>query len=744
MTVELLSALRNRLVYLPYSTQEKTELALSILNGMKVHVNRESKIKNYSHEYPDIDPIPRAQQLYEEAHLLSDHEFHSKALDFTTYNRPGTFCNTVITTALTFEFIESDDLIQNPRVVVSGLSNYKKVLDLSQVDGISIGDELLAANGLSFKQFYETNKWKTGGANEYGGMRRALSYLSERKLGRTPVPETDGVDYTLKKPNGMIYNVLLPWCARYDPKDFETCNQIFQELGLPLLHYISEPDETTSVPEEAAAGFKLSNTLVNQIKWGIYKPETVNMGVIAIEDFTFRGDLGRNLIIKLLQTELKETNCLLIDLRNNGGGNGYISGILVKLLRGGHVKVHQCRIVANEISQTFLASEYPNADWRSGDLCSPIDMMGQPDEGQEYFKPAGVFTTAACYSACESICSTLQNNEAAIVFGEDGQTGGGAARKLDDRYLSKSKYFTSMPFSAKYPSVSGRFFIGMHQTVRNGKYSGQTWEDDGIKSDYIFRPRKDDIIRGDKYARYDDIAKVLNQVAVEKNLLDVAFSTVPAGLLTTEVGKDIYYEIELSGISKLLIKRGNKEIHSYEINPVQVRKKLKVTIKEHHIKVGYYNYNFIGFNSKGEKVIDSAREVRFIPKTSGLVSIDSFFVENQNISVDSPLAQWKGTGSSWTVGPGFFNHTETSLVLIANPVETVSLKLKYTLNCEALFKISVIDQQGTKDLKFLDEAIDTKDEFQFNPIGKWELRIGLICWENNESGFIQIHNICIE
>lgn len=81
MTIELLSALRNRLVYLPYSSQEKTDLALSILNGMKVYVNRESKINHYSAEYPDIDPIPRAQLLFEEAHLLSDNEFHSKALD---------------------------------------------------------------------------------------------------------------------------------------------------------------------------------------------------------------------------------------------------------------------------------------------------------------------------------------------------------------------------------------------------------------------------------------------------------------------------------------------------------------------------------------------------------------------------------------------------------------------------------------------------------------------------------------
>ncbi|KAH9263387.1 hypothetical protein BASA83_013219 [Batrachochytrium salamandrivorans] len=96
------------------------------------------------------------------------------------------------TTGVTFTFIEGDpDITKKPTVVVTSTAKSSELLALFGEDysKIKAGDELLAINGLSFVKWFEKNQFTSGGgANEFGGQRTALEYLTTiyGKINRLP------------------------------------------------------------------------------------------------------------------------------------------------------------------------------------------------------------------------------------------------------------------------------------------------------------------------------------------------------------------------------------------------------------------------------------------------------------------------------------------------------------------------------------------------------------------------------
>ncbi|KAH6588448.1 hypothetical protein BASA50_010729 [Batrachochytrium salamandrivorans] len=92
------------------------------------------------------------------------------------------YCCFYATTGVTFTFIEGDaDIAKNPTVVVTSTAKHPDIRPLFGKDysKIKAGDELLAINGLSFVKWFEKNKFTSGGgANDFGGQRAALDYLT--------------------------------------------------------------------------------------------------------------------------------------------------------------------------------------------------------------------------------------------------------------------------------------------------------------------------------------------------------------------------------------------------------------------------------------------------------------------------------------------------------------------------------------------------------------------------------------
>ena len=112
-----------------------------------------------------------------------------------------------------FEAIDSDDLIKNPIVVVTGFSSVNKVLEFSPgiKDIVQIGDQLISYNGKSFKQMYREFKSISNGANDYGGMRSVLNLMAFRSAMLTPLQEETEVVYIFKRNSSSPeFKVIVP------------------------------------------------------------------------------------------------------------------------------------------------------------------------------------------------------------------------------------------------------------------------------------------------------------------------------------------------------------------------------------------------------------------------------------------------------------------------------------------------------------------------------------------------------
>jgi hypothetical protein len=112
---------------------------------------------------------------------------------------------------LQFELVGGD--LQNPQVVVESITKNKKIRPLVNVDGVEIGDELIAVDGKTFAQLVKGWTPFAGGANDFGAQRAVLSLLSWRSGSMYRLPDATLVTYRLKKQSGQVYEVSSPVVA---------------------------------------------------------------------------------------------------------------------------------------------------------------------------------------------------------------------------------------------------------------------------------------------------------------------------------------------------------------------------------------------------------------------------------------------------------------------------------------------------------------------------------------------------
>jgi hypothetical protein len=310
-----------------------------------VYVHTEEKIDFYK-DRPDMDPIPRAAAVEAQAATMSDKDFHYAYADIflslrdfhTNYYMPSPHSCYYSMTAVSFNLIDSDDIVNNPRVVVNGFSVFKEILALSKVPAISVGDELLAIDGATFKNYYEANQYQTGGANLFGGYRSALRGLSFRAGSLFPMPKNDTMLLTMRSlKNNSVYTVVLPWVALSiddcvnEAQDFEfntgatgSRQARSQSQALPInpLHAqiknvlerratkdthrspLKSDQQENRLQRQFNAVFKkqdvavrLSETDDSSISWGIYAPR--NLGVISLSSFS--PDFGTDIAVQIIR-----------------------------------------------------------------------------------------------------------------------------------------------------------------------------------------------------------------------------------------------------------------------------------------------------------------------------------------------------------------------------------------------------------------------------------------------------------
>jgi hypothetical protein len=430
-----------------------------------IHVNRESKI-NYYKDTPDIDPIPKMKKVLEDAATMTDRDFHYNLTNIALSQRDA-HLNYVLpiphSCQIAYRFtrftaIEDGGILgigNKKKIVVNRFHQFPEVAMLTpDASKIHIGDELLYVDGIGVQDFIRSKLPTWGGSNESGGLRGVLYRLSISDGIIHPIPAENQVVFGMKSVRtGKEYSVTIPWVVSTD----KTCERLartvtnqVKEGSLPD-SFVEVPTKKAKMPNDAnsrqrkidqeafgrvdqAAKVIVNPTSSPSVRWAIYEPDRRNMGIIYLSAFT--GDIPL-VIRELLLNQLKDTNSVIFDIRDNLGGVIQAADVIPQLV-GSNIEASDARALVAPINRDiFLNSTYPRDDsfgrayqqTKPGDKYTPLAKFTSNafanNIGQFYLRPVGVFTNGNCYSACDMFAANLQDNGVATVFGEDKFTGAG-------------------------------------------------------------------------------------------------------------------------------------------------------------------------------------------------------------------------------------------------------------------------------------------------------------------------------
>jgi hypothetical protein len=553
-TFGLLEERRNQFEFIPYTPQQRTQVAQTILQMMRIYVNRESKIQTYGKERQDIDPLPKAQDMVARAASLSDKDFHYSLLDIftplrdfhTLYLMPGPHSCLANFQAVDYTLTE---LNGREQVVVKEITQFERVKELSpEYTRISIGDEVLSVDNVPIQEYIRSRLFLAGGANDFGGKRAVLSRMSVRPGSIERPPSENKNVYRLRKyPTNEEYTVTLPWVTGSRDECYPIAKKVADDIraGRPLREIPVFPTAPTTdrLPMDdfvsprtitKKTAFPNNFAAVDVIKvddildYTIYKPESKNLGVIFLKSFSPE-DRNVNRVFQLIRglliNELRNTNSVVFDIRENGGGIITLPEIIPQLFKRDIVTL-QSRALNTRINQNiFNSRNYGRDVWTDAINSTPArntytnlvrftTSQTANSVGPVYTKPVAVFHDGNCYSSCDIFAAMMQDNKVGPVFGEDGQSGAGGANVVNlGRFFNTIDpvTFPAFPFVDRLPErARSDVSLGWRQSVRVRDNAGVLIEDLGVKADRIFRPTQADIQPDVKtYSPFDRIADAL-------------------------------------------------------------------------------------------------------------------------------------------------------------------------------------------------------------------------------------------
>ncbi|EGF78043.1 hypothetical protein BATDEDRAFT_27246 [Batrachochytrium dendrobatidis JAM81] len=730
-----------RFVFMPYTDEQRNVVLTNVENGFKLWSNYESKIKHYG-ERADPFPIIKKLRAKLDASNLTDTEMQTELLsafilarDHHTHFEPsGPYSCFRATTGLSFRFIEGDaDMVKKPTVV---FERFTKNQDLraffgKDYDQIKAGDELLLVDGMPFADYRNLNQDKTGGANDYGGQHGALDYMTSRFGAFTPLPETDTIKYRFKsKDTGKVYDIEAPWVVGFESSCWNITSQLYAKISGKTLPGTPQPTNSSSIidadaPDTGAKRqlktwkeirtpsmisqyhhkkqkidqillgqpsqnhtFEYQNAGVSTISWGIWKPESKNLGIIKLEDFSPRNlktgaranaEAVRE-IHRLLSTVLKDTNAILFDIRGNPGGGGQFSSAIPQLFKPDFqpvlVRYLMSSVAYNTLvngSQSFDTSGPAWYNTPPGSKYSVDHVKNSFNQanmyGQAYLKPVGAFTNAMCYSACEVFSAALQSSETGHIFGEDGTTGGGGADMfgLDPALLAFNPVdFKPMPYYKELTDNTARksyanvLTVGVRQNIRNGKQQGQLIEDIGVVSDYIVRPRLTDLLSGStENSQFDRIADQLKTLGAKTGLNNLYFVSELINYNTTS--SDVTIDVEVQGINQLSVVDDTGKSLSVADFKSNIKSQHSFKLASVINDLGNTRVSIIGQNN-GKQVLKTHKHISRIPQQQDRVKLEhgvkwEFNGTSKSVGIyNSPFTKksqgWNSVNGKWVIGDG--------------------------------------------------------------------------------------------
>jgi C-terminal processing protease CtpA/Prc len=580
----LIESQRKNFQLLPYTPEQRVQVANTILNMFKMYPHSEKKMSLYGIEHP----LKTCSEILSRAADISDFEFHSqfKALFsslrdlHSSYMFPGTYNAFTFTKGIEFQGFankDSDGIYRS--IAVSNITNDPNVWHLSpKLKQIQIGDELVSIDGVSPSEYMKKINHLQRGAGVSGKFVQSIAFMTDirAKFGIVPIANSTIFEFRkLSTKESIIVN--LPWIAKRDEQKFKdacelipfVCDDVVPELYFGKLDVPVGRDLNGPFPRgDLAKLVKLTDTAEDSIKWGIWNFYGFKMGVLYIAHFGQDVDTALPVIKNLLLNELKETDGLLIDVRNNPGGGGLnVTQFLPQLFASHDIFTTKNRVVANEFSQELCANKkfqpwyklhevFPVKDGEKFTIARPMmDHDGANEEGQIYAKEVGIFTSGGCYSACDAFNANMKDNKIATVFGEHSSSGGGGATGgFYNATLTAAdeESYPAFPYAKEKPMVAQRVGVAFAQVQRIVNVKDRNNEDTGIISDYSIPAHQTDFFLSGS-TQYDRIAQILKHKGIESGKSKLFMQVKPYNEVKVGLDQVVRFRIVASGIQEIVV-----------------------------------------------------------------------------------------------------------------------------------------------------------------------------------------------
>ena len=683
--------------------------AYMVLNEIFAH--RDLKLTNFGAE---IDPLPMIKNLEGKVDSISDRDFHNElAVIFTkqndlhtSYAFPKPYA--CYRSLLPFSFKEVIGQDGHKVIAVNKIIDTAEVVKLFPDLNVKIGDILVSYNG---KPAYEASQaWaaRSSGANPPATHRRSINLLGFVSQKYDFLPIADEVDLVLRNRHGVYYSVAVPWVARADTKCLAPPEVVTTEV-------MGEDDYQNDFNRVYRSTKKpIPNKLLNMsplqdsadpiLKYSIVKNEFGDFGYIRLESFVPEKLTDEELVLevkKILLTNLAKTDGLIFDLRNNGGGWINIAESLVQLFSPKNTIPLNFRLKNSPANRHFMYETRPD-DAFSIELKAaeeigaaytkpiPLNPANELDlVGQYYFKPVALLTNANCYSSCDMFSASMQDHEAAIIFGEDSTTGAGGAnnRSLNDTVKALTESLGPYKVMPSGQDIGYSF----RQTIRTGKSEGIFLEDRGVLSDAIAPTTLSDLYT-DSGDQFKIIGKALNEkakdylswVKINESRLDILTTDEPNFLIQWEQTDKIEFKSNRTILSQVEVEIDNAIGRSFPFPDLQLNNKFVTG-----------EFELVG-TKNGNRVWRKIQQYRTIPAS---LELEESLIINLETGAAHPFAIYNSKNkaeSGWLVQDGMLKpgnaeeyadgvKTEASLFFVLSESKDFNLKFDSQVNTEKDF-----------------------------------------------------------
>jgi hypothetical protein len=617
--------------------------ALALLEHHYVHL----PLKRAIHA---VDPVQRLKLLkfhldVEDAPLGSESEFHSEMIEIFTsvrdyhtgYFLPSPFNNrTAFLPFLVEEYFPRDT--EEPKYLVS------RVLKGFNHPTFTRGVELLYWNGVPIHRAIELNGENQSGSNPAARFACGLDALTIRPLASSLPPDEEWVTITYRSLKGKTLELRKKWliipsddAAEARSSDAAARKRaatqsinfqkdrinrarklLFNPDAVQAQKEIRNGDRVDYYPTEIETKGPVATRPCGTKMPTIFTAKEVHKGCKRtskddhqacrkfgyIRIFTFAPDNDdEDAFVKEFQRLIalfKDSEGLIIDVRNNGGGMVGAGERLLQMLTPRPIEPETFEFINTPLNLSICSRDPEDEGlklWKdsiarsvqTGATYSDGFPLSDPKEcnsiKQQYFGPVVLITDALCYSTTDIFAAGFQDHEIGVILGTGMSTGAGGANVWEhERLMSLMNGQANNPLQQLPKDVKMR--VAMRRSRRIGQRSGTPLEEFGVAPDKIHKLSKTDLLYGNIELIKNAVA-ILSRLLVKPSIDENEMLNVKVTIRTKDVSR---LEYTVGGEKKSLDVRGNKVQFSEPVSSfvppiLQLRAFKQVNDKEHLIAV---------------------------------------------------------------------------------------------------------------------------------------------------------------